>query len=221
MSYGIRLALIDADDMLREGRVMLLQSQPETQIVFQSGDATAALDSIGEYLLDVVIADTRIPGWTAEKYLSELGSRLAAVGNEARILVTASFASTEFELACLRAGADSFYANDQGAEALLRQVRVLGSGESSVSRARLDNLLASTAGAPAPHPGLAISLENMDSHQKAVLKAMLQGFSDSQIARDLGLTKYRVTKFIETLRASSGFRTRTQMALELIGLGVR
>ncbi len=220
MSYGLRLALIDADEMVREGRVLLLQSQPEMQIVFQTGDAGLALESIGEYLLDVVIVDTRVPGWRAEKYIAELGSRLDEADNEAQILALASFASAEFELACLKAGVSAFVTSDLGVATLLRQLKVLGAGERSISRKYLEGLLAEVVGQPAPHPGLALSLESMDANQSAVLKAMLEGLSDAQIAREQQLTKYRVTKFLESLRESSGFRTRNQLAIELLGLGV-
>lgn len=219
MSYGLRVALIDSDEMVREGRELLLQAQPETQIVFQTGDPTAALDSIGEYLLDVIVVDTRLPGWTGQKYLSELSDRLTAAGNDARILATATFGSDEFELTCLRSGASAVFTNEQGVNTFLRLLKVLASGEQTIPRKSLDRLMSSAPTKVAPHSGLAMSLENMDASQLAVVKAMLEGFTDSQIARDLDLTKYRVTKFIESLRASNGFRTRVQLAIELLGFG--
>ncbi|MEN9731033.1 MAG: hypothetical protein RL488_343 [Actinomycetota bacterium] len=219
MSFGLRVAIIDSDELVREGRVLLLQSQPETQIVYQSGDATAALEVIGDYLIDVLIVDTRIPGWAADKYLRRLSDKLDESGNDARILATATFGSLELELDCLVSGASAFVSHEQGVESLLRQLKVLSSGEQSIPRKTLDRLLELTATKKAPHPGLALSLENMDQSQRAVVKALLEGFSDSQISRDLGLTKYRVTKFIESLRANNGFRTRIQLAIELLGFG--
>ena len=220
MSYGLRLALIDSDEFVREGRVLLLQSQPETQIVFQTSDATTALVSVLDYLLDVIIVDSRIPGWNTDKYIAELAARLTDVGNDAQILVTASFGSPDFELSCLRAGASAFATTEQGGAALLRQVRSIASGERAVPRKHLDDLLSkASTGAPAPHPGLAVSLEQMDQSQLAVVRAMLEGFTDGQISKNLELTKYRVSKFIESLRASNGFRTRVQLAIELLGFG--
>jgi DNA-binding NarL/FixJ family response regulator len=219
MSFGLRVAIIDSDELVREGRVLLLQSQPETQIVYQSGNATAALEVIGDYLIDVLIVDTRIPGWAADKYLRQLSEKLDESGNDARLLATATFGSHELELDCLVSGASAFVSHEQGVESLLRQLQVLSSGEQSIPRKTLDRLLELTATKKAPHPGLALSLESMDQSQRAVVKAMLEGFSDSQISRDLGLTKYRVTKFIESLRANNGFRTRIQLAIELLGFG--
>ena len=219
MNYGLRVALIDSDDFVREGRVLLLNSQPTNQIVFESGNPDAALEVIADYLLDVVIIDSRIPGWKASEYLKELSKRLEDAGNDAQILTLTTFASAEFELACLRAGAAAVLSSEQGFSELLRQIRSIGSRENVIPRSHLEALMGSISANPAPNPNVARSLSAMDESQLAVVKAMLTGQTDTQIARELDLTRYRVSKFLESLRASSGFRTRQQLAIELIGLG--
>lgn len=219
MSYGLRVALIDSDDFVREGRVLLLNSQPTNQIVFESGNPDAALEVIADYLLDVVIVDSRIPGWKAAEYLKELSKRLEDAGNDAQILTLTTFASAEFELACLRAGAAAVLSSEQGFPELLRQIRSIGSRENVIPRAHLESLMESVSANVAPNPNVARSLSAMDESQIAVLKGMLNGQTDTQIARELDVTRYRVSKFLESLRASSGFRTRQQLAIELIGLG--
>lgn len=219
MSYGLRVAIIDSDEFVREGRVLLLNSQPTNQIVFESGDPDAALNIVSDYLLDIVIVDTRIPGWKAADFLLELTTRLEESGNDAQILALTSFASPEFELACLRAGAAAVLSSEQGFPELLRQIRLIGSRENVIPRAYLEGLMESVAVRAAPNPSVALSLNSMDQHQTAVLKAMLSGQTDTQIARELELSRYRVSKFIDSLRASSGFRTRQQLAIELLGFG--
>ncbi len=219
MNTGLRVAVIDSDEFVREGRVLLLQSQPNIQIVFESGDPSTALDQAVDYLLDVIVLDTRIPGWKAAHYLVELSKRLSSSGNEAQLLALTAFGSPEFELACLRSGAAAVVANDQGVSELLRQVKLLGSRDNTVTRGYLEGLMSAVNGTIAPNPKIARSLSGMDSSQVEVVKAMLEGLTDSQIARQLDLTRYRVTKFIESLRESSDCRTRQQLAIELIGFG--
>ena len=219
MNYGLRVALIDSDDFVREGRVLLLSSQQTIQIVYESGNPDSALEVIAEFLLDVVNVDSRIPGWKAAEYLKELSKRLEQAGNEAQILALTSFASAEFELTCLRAGAAAVLSSEQGFPELLRQIKSIGSRENVIPRAHLEALMGSVGASPAPNPNVARSLSAMDDSQLAVVKAMLTGQTDTQIARELDLTRYRVSKFLESLRASSGFRTRQQLAIELIGLG--
>lgn len=219
MTLGLRVAIIDSDEFVREGRVLLMQSQPATQIVYESGDANAALESVADYLVDVVIVDTRIPGWKAEEYLLELSNRLQADGNDAQVLAITTFGSPEFELACLRAGAAALVTNEQGVLELLRQVKILGARESAITRDRLTALMSASAVKLAPNPNVARSLNEMDTHQLSVVKAMLDGKTDTQIARDLELSRYRVAKFLESLRVNSGLRTRQQLAIELLGFG--
>jgi DNA-binding NarL/FixJ family response regulator len=219
VNTGLRVAVIDSDEFVREGRVLLLQSQPNIQIVFESGDPSTALDQAVDYLLDVIVLDTRIPGWKAAHYLVELSKRLSSSGNEAQLLALTAFGSPEFELACLRSGAAAVVANDQGVSELLRQVKLLGSRDNTVTRGYLEGLMSAVNGTIAPNPKIARSLSGMDSSQVEVVKAMLEGLTDSQIARQLDLTRYRVTKFIESLRESSDCRTRQQLAIELIGFG--
>jgi len=219
MTLGLRVAIIDSDEFVREGRVLLMQSQPATQIVYESGDANAALESVADYLVDVVIVDTRIPGWKAEEFLLELSNRLQADGNDAQVLAITTFGSPEFELACLRAGAAALVTNEQGVLELLRQVKILGARESAITRERLTALMSASAVKLAPNPNVARSLNEMDTHQLSVVKAMLEGKTDTQIARDLELSRYRVAKFLESLRVNSGLRTRQQLAIELLGFG--
>lgn len=216
---SLRVALIDCDELVREGRSLLIQSQAENQIVYQSGDAAQALASVGDYLLDLILVDIRLPGWQSDKYLLELSNRLDQAGNDAAILAMASFTSPQLELACLRAGASAIFSADRGVEALLAQIKVVGSGEQVIEPGKLKKLLREVGGTPAPNSSLALSLENLDDKQREVVEALLAGLSDSQISKNLDLTKYRVTKFIESLRQANGFRTRTQLAIELIGLG--
>jgi DNA-binding NarL/FixJ family response regulator len=219
VNTGLRVAVIDSDEFVREGRVLLLQSQPNIQIVFESGDPSTALDHAVDYLLDVIVLDTRIPGWKAVDYLVELSMRLSSSGNEAQLLALTAFGSPEFEFACLRSGAAAVVANDQGVSELLRQVKLLGSRDNTVTRGYLEGLMSAANGTIAPNPKVARSLSGMDSSQVEVVKAMLEGLTDSQIARQLDLTRYRVTKFIESLRESSDCRTRQQLAIELLGFG--
>jgi len=217
---SLRIALVDSDELVREGRSLLIQSQAENQIVYQTGDAAQALNSVGDYLLDLILVDIRIPGWKSDAYLLELSSRLDQAGNDATVLAMASFTSPQLELACLRAGASAMFSADQGVKALLAQIKVCGSGEQVIEPAKLKKLLRAVGETPAPNSSLALSLENLDDKQRQVVEALLAGQSDAQISKNLDLTKYRVTKFIESLRQANGFRTRTQLAIELIGLGV-
>jgi DNA-binding NarL/FixJ family response regulator len=215
---GIRVALIDSDEMVRSGRSLLIQSSPDLSIVFESADPEAALETIADYLIDVLVIDSRIPGLSISEYLQKISNELTQVGNQVSILVTSPFESSDLALASYLSGAVGIASQDRGAEFLLRQIRSLASGTTLPSREALEALLDASAQPLAINQALAIARERMDATQTAVIKGLIQGYSDAQLAKDLGLTKYRITKFIETLCESLGFRTRIQLALAVLVL---
>lgn len=219
MSYGTRVAIIDADEHVREGRLLLLQSQNQLQVVFESGDPAAALATLPDYLVDVILVEVRTPGWLPAKFVEELSEKLTAANNDALILVTADFFTPQLILELLQAGAAATYSREEPAEALLGKVKALSSGEVTVAGANLASLLAQTEAVARFHSRLASELSKLEAEQAKVLKLFLSGKSDSGISSELGLTKYRVTKFIEAMRELGGFRTRVQLALALIELG--
>lgn len=215
---GIRVALIDSDEMVRSGRSLLIQSSPDLSIVFESADPEGALEVIADYLIDVLVIDSRIPGLSISDYLQKISDELTQVGNQVSILVTSPFESSDLALVSYLSGAEGIASQDRGAEFLLRQIRSLASGATLPSRDALEALLDASVQPLAVNQALAIARERMDATQTAVIKGLVQGYSDSQLAKDLDLTKYRITKFIETLCESLGFRTRIQLALAILVL---
>jgi DNA-binding NarL/FixJ family response regulator len=219
MSFSARVAIIDADDLIREGRGLLLQSQAEFQVVYESGDPNAALAALPEYLVDVVLVELRTPGWLPVSYIDALSAAFELAGNEAAIVATASFMNEELELEILRAGASGVFAQEESGAALIKLVKTLGNGGQAFKRDRLVSLVAKSSTVAALESKLAIAMVDLDLEQRKVLQLMVDGKSDSAIAVELDLTRYRVTKFIESLRAFGNFRTRIQLAIALIELG--
>jgi DNA-binding NarL/FixJ family response regulator len=219
MSFGLRVAVLASDSYTKEARLLLLQSQPDVTVVYTSSSPADALVALGDYLVDVVLLDSKVPGFKLDSYVKLLGEALEEAGNPARILVTGNFLSARLVFECLANGAAEVIDGDAGAEKLLREVRFAAKGEIPVNRDRLAELLTTLGRMPAPKGVLAIALEKMDEKQKAVIEQLLSGKTDAQIAKDSGLAKYRVSKFLDTLVSSSGLRTRTQLAIELLLLG--
>lgn len=218
MNYGTRIAVINADDLIREGRLLLLRSQIDFQVVYESGDPVAALEVLPDYLVDVIVVELITPGFAPEKYIEELSNRLISAGNDAVILATSNFTSTKMELEAFKAGASGFTSMEEPAEKLIGLVKALGNGSVVVDAHHLHRLLTDSESIKQLHAKLALELGNIDDSQKQVLKKFLDGAGDAAIANQFDLTKYRVTKFIESLREICGFRTRIQLAIALIEL---
>lgn len=213
MNFGLRLAIIDADEFVREGRALLLSSLPEFQVVYESGDPTTALEQVPDYLVDVILLDLRIPGWDISSYIDSLSSKLNESGNGAGIVATTNFSAASQELEVFRAGALDYVAVNEGTDRLLKALRRAASRESAIPAERIHSLLKGKV--MVPRQSLVLAFSQLDQAQKTVALAMLEGKSDTQIAREFDLTRYRVSKFLDSLTLTSGYRTRIQLALDL------
>ena len=219
MSDVIRVGLIDASEVIRSGRAMLVNSQPNLSVVFESGDPMGSIETTVDYLLDVLIVDARIPGGELTAYLESLSEALLASLNPVRIIVSTTFESAELNLRAFEHGASATCAQEFGAAALLATIRATASGKTVMHRKDLEDLVESANTLTAPNPTLVAAYNAMDEGQRSVVAELLQGRTDAQIASELDLTKYRVTKFLDTLCASLGFLTRVQLELGLIRAG--
>ena len=213
MNFGLRLAIIDADEFVREGRALLLSSLPEFQVVYESGDPNTALEQVPDYLVDVILLDLRIPGWDISSYIDSLSSKLIESGNGAGIVATTNFSAASQELEVFRAGALDYVAVNEGTDRLLKALRRAASRESAIPAQRIHSLLKGRV--MVPRQSLVLAFSQLDQAQKTVALAMLEGKSDTQIAREFDLTRYRVSKFLDSLTLTSGYRTRIQLALDL------
>ena len=213
MNFGLRLAIIDADEFVREGRALLLSSLPEFQVVYESGDPTTALEQVPDYLVDVILLDLRIPGWDISSYIDSLSCKLNESGNGAGIVATTNFSAASQELEVFRAGALDYVAVNEGTDPLLKALRRAASRESAIPAERIHSLLKGKV--MVPRQSLVLAFSQLDQAQKTVALAMLEGKSDTQIAREFDLTRYRVSKFLDSLTLTSGYRTRIQLALDL------
>jgi len=219
MSDKVRVGLIDAGEVIRSGRAMLINSQSNLQVVFESGDPMGSIETTVEYLLDVVIVDARVPGADLATYLDRLGKALLEAQNPVRVIVSTTFESAELNLLAYESGASATCAQDLGAAELLETVRAVASGTAALHRDELQTLIDSSSLSIAPNPSLVAAYNRMDEGQKRVVAALLEGLTDSQIANKLDLTKYRVTKFLDALCQSLGFLTRVQLELGIIRAG--
>lgn len=219
MAELIRVGLIDANEVVRAGRAMVLNSQSNISVVFETGDPVGALETTVDYLLDVLVVDARVPGLDLTSYLERLTLALVEAQNYVRVVVTTTFDSPELDLLVFEAGASATCAQELGAEALLKTVRNVATSPVALHRDVLVKLIASSQLLIAPNPTLVSAYNRMDEGQKAVIGALLEGLTDSQIAAKLDLTKYRVSKFLDTLCASLGFGTRLQLELGVIRAG--
>jgi two-component system, NarL family, response regulator LiaR len=206
----IRVLLVDDHQVVREGLRAFLQLQPDIEVVGEAGGGEAAVAAAAEGRPDVVLMDLVMPegdGIAAIRALAE-----AAPG--ARVVVLSSFADDERIFAAMHAGAAGYLLKDVDPDALAEAVREVHRGRPALHpdiAARLMRRVADPAG-PATEP--------LTPREREVLRLVVEGFANKQIARRLLITEKTVKTHVSSILQKLGVADRTAAAVLAIRQGL-
>lgn len=161
----IRVMLVDDQRLVRGGLSMLVNSQPDLQVVMEADDGLAAIDVFDRMVSEgqapqVILMDVRMPhcdGLEAARRILERDSQRGVAEEErVRIIMLTTFDIDEYVYSAVRAGASGFLLKDTPPEQLLEAIRTVHRGDAviapSATRRLLEHMipvLDSPAGAPA------------------------------------------------------------------------
>ena len=220
MGSRIRVGIVDADNGIREGRRLVLDSAADISVVFEEDNVAEVLDRFDDYLLDVLLVEQRLRGMSGVELVAKLSAIKIASANKTRILLTTIFNSDDLTLAALQAGASSVVAQEAGPARLLDEIRLLSSTKPAHTKSELKALLKASPIAIREDLALNVYLDSLEKQDHAVLTRLVDGDSGSLIAKDLGVAVYRVRKQLETALSMLGLATIEQFQLRCIQAGV-
>ncbi|MFI6878561.1 response regulator [Streptomyces sp. NPDC050400] len=210
----IRVLIADDQMMVRQGFTVLLNTQPDIEVVGQAVDGLDALEQVAGLAPDVVLMDIRMPGLSG----IEATRRLVAAGAAARVLVLTTFDLDEYVYEALRAGASGFLLKDASADQLADAVRVVASGEALLAPTVTRRLIAEYArladgapGGPAGPPGARVT--ELTGRETEVLVHIARGLSNAEIAGRLVVAEQTVKTHVGRILVKLGLRDRTQAAV--------
>ena len=202
----IRVLLVDDQPLLRTGFRLILQTEPDIEVVGEAADGEVALAQVRALRPDVVLMDIRMPRMDGV----EATRRLTALDDPPRVLVLTTYDLDEYVVESLRAGASGFLLKDVPADDLVDAVRVVHRGEAvvapRVTRRLLDRFarhLPVTTAAPAPLPALT-------EREHQVLLLVARGLSNAEIAAELVLGETTVKTHVSNVLMKLGLRDRVQ-----------
>lgn len=157
----LRVVLVDDQALVRAGFALVIDSQPDLEVVGQAGDGVEAVDLVTRLHPDVVLMDVRMPRMDGIEATREVLAR-ADDGTipTPRIIVLTTFDEDEYALAALRGGASGFLLKDVMPEILLDAIRTVVKGGAVIAPSTTRRMLDSTLGlhgAPVPQRGSAES----------------------------------------------------------------
>jgi DNA-binding NarL/FixJ family response regulator len=153
---SIRVVIADDQAMVRKGFRLLLEDEPDIEVVGEAADGYEAIAAARRLRPDVALMDIRMPNLDG----LEATRRLLA-GNETptRVLILTTFELNEYVYQALRAGASGFLIKDAPAEQLIDAVRIVAAGDALLSPSVTRRVIEEFARLPAPSPDPPPALE--------------------------------------------------------------
>ena len=212
--------LVDDQALLRMGFRLVIESEPDLEVVGEASDGRVALDQVAALAPDVVVMDVRMPGMDG----IEATRRVVAEHPGTRVLVLTTFDVDEYAFAALRAGASGFLLKNARPHDLVEAIRTVAAGSSVVAPRVLRRMLdlfaphlptgdPSAGGRSAGDDGLDPRLRSLTPRELDVLRCVADGLSNAEIAERLVLSSTTVKTHVGNLLAKLGVRDRVQAVI--------
>jgi DNA-binding NarL/FixJ family response regulator len=203
----IRIALVDDQELVRAGFRMVLDAQPDMEVVGEAGDGLAAVEFARSHTADVMIMDARMPRMDGVAATQ----RIREAGDLPRILMLTTFDLDEYAFAALKAGASGFLLKDVPPEDLLSAIRAVHSGDAVVAPSTTRRLIDQFAPMlPAGRNEPPEELACLTDREREVLALVAQGLSNSEICARLFVSEATVKTHVGRILAKLGLRDRVQ-----------
>ncbi|AFU02563.1 response regulator [Nocardia brasiliensis] len=212
----IRVLIADDQPLIRDGLSVLLNAQPDIEVVGEAADGVEAARLTADCRPDVVLMDIRMPRLDG----LEATARIVASGAPTRVIVLTTYDLDEYVFRALRAGASGFLLKDASGLAIVDSVRTIALGDAMLAPSVTRRLLDEFARLPArPRPDAA-RLRALTDRETQVLTLIARGLSNAEIAETLGIAEETVKTHVGRILAKLRLRDRTQAAIAAYETGL-
>ena len=198
MLKKINIFVADDHPIIREGLVMVLETQPDFQVIGQAANGQEVLNELSEANPDILIVDLEMPDKDGVAVIQELQAR----SHRAKIIVFTVHDTDERIVSAIRAGAKGYLLKGAGREEIFNAVRVVYGGGSllqPVVAARLFKHLYQNE-------------NQLTARELEVLHLVAKGDKNKDIAAQLFISERTVKFHVSTILSKMGVKNRTQAA---------
>jgi DNA-binding NarL/FixJ family response regulator len=207
---SVRVLVADDQELVRSGLTMILDAQPDIEVVGEAADGREAVSLARELRPDVCLFDVRMPeldGIEATRMLA--GSD---VDDPIPVVVITTFDLDEYVHGALKAGARGFLLKDAGPELLVQAIHSAANGDALIAPNITTRLLAAFSASPADAPRVHPS-EPLTAREEEVLARVASGRTNSEIADELFISLSTTKTHLASLMSKLGARNRVELAM--------
>jgi DNA-binding NarL/FixJ family response regulator len=205
----IRVLLVDDQSLLRMGFRLILEAEPDIEVIGEAADGATGVSMTSALYPDVVLMDVRMPGTDGIAATASI----TAVNPATKVLILTTFDLDEYVFAGLRAGASGFLLKDAPPAELLAAIRTVAGGEAVLAPTatrRLINQFVPLLPDPGRQPDRDALLSKLTDREQAVFAQLATGRSNREIAADLHLSEGTVKVHVGRILAKLDLRDRIQ-----------
>jgi len=201
----ITVAIADDQPLVRSGLRMILEGEPDMQIVGEAADGAEAVALVTASQPDVLLLDVQMPGVDGLDALTQL----AATATTTRVLMLTTFDLDEYVYRAMRAGASGFLLKDMPGEDIAAAVRQTARGADALLAPALTRRLVDRFTNDRPQASTP-ALDRLTTRELAVLRLVARGLSNAEIAAELFIGQTTVKTHVARVLMKLGLRDRVQ-----------
>ena len=202
----IRVVIADDQGMVRAGFSVLLNAQPDIEVIAEAVNGQEALAHAAGLRPDVILMDVRMPVLDGLQATREI----TALPDPPKILVLTTFDLDDYVYEALRSGASGFLLKDASAGELANAVRLVAAGDALLAPGVTRRLIAEFARMGAPRGPTGKQLDGLTERESEVLALVARGMSNGEIAGHLVVAEQTVKTHVSRILMKLGLRDRTQ-----------
>jgi DNA-binding NarL/FixJ family response regulator len=203
-----RVLIADDQSLVRAGFRMILEAEPDFEVVGEASDGLTAVLAARETAPDVILMDVRMPNVDGLEATRRL---LEGKDGGPRILILTTFDLDEYVYEALRAGASGFLLKDTPPEQLVEAIRVVAGGDAllspSVTRRVIAEFVRRPPAAVRQRPE---GLDDLTARELEILCLIARGLSNAEIAAEAYVSETTVKTHVARILMKLRLRDRVQ-----------
>jgi DNA-binding NarL/FixJ family response regulator len=211
MSAPVRVLIADDQVLVRKGLRMILEVEPDLEVVAEAADGEQAVTAAGATRPDVVLMDVRMPGMDGLQATRRL---LVGGADDPHVIILTTFDLDDYVYEALRAGASGFVLKDMPPEQLVAAIHTVSKGEALLSPVITRRLIETFVQRPPTGPTRTPpEVDRLTPREVDILRLIARGLSNAEIAAEAYVSEPTVKTHVARILRKLGLRDRVQVVV--------